>query len=434
MRVRRPAALAASVILSLCASSIVQAAATAPGLAAAATGEADARPLESALAPYVAVRALQTLQDRIAHGNVAAQAAQGRMLDHIAEVFATVNPTVWKEGRNANAAALYLFSAGHAAVVREVLEHDAAFTADGRRLVEGALAYAEGQDDLARRQLGSFDPRTLPPALGGHLALVLATLLTDQDPVRAGAMLDAARLIVPGTLVEEAALRRQIFLVADIATLDKFTALSRQYIRRFRSSVFASNFKGRLTSFAVRLAVAGDVAPLTRLEPVFTELPQAERRGLYLTLARDAVLAGRPEAARYAAARAAGLALDPAETERARLYTAAAGVASDAAPTARAALSGLDATRLTPRDAELRMAAEAVADSVNVGMGEQARDTDRGGLASTGSATDLLDRAHRAMDASDAILSAAAKVTAADPGSAVSPTAKAAAAPAGTTP
>ena len=134
----------------------------------------------------------------------------------------------------------------------------------------------------------------------------MATLLTDKDPARAGAMLDAARLLVPGTLVEEAALRRQIFLVADIATLDKFTALSRQYIRRFRGSVFASNFKGRLTSFAVRLAVAGDVAPLGQARPVFAELPQAERRSLYLTLSRDAVLAGRPDAARYAAARAGG--------------------------------------------------------------------------------------------------------------------------------
>ena len=433
MSVRRPAALACSLVLGLCAPTMVRAAAAAPVPAAAVTGEGDTKPLDPALAPFVAVRALQTLQDRIAHGNTAAQAAQGRMLDHIAEVFTAANPLVWKESRNANAAALYLFSAGHATVVREVLEHDAAFTPEGRRLVEGALAYAEGQDDTARRLLGSFDPKSLPPALGGHLALVMATLLSDQDPGRAGAMLDAARLIVPGTLVEEAALRRQIFLVADIATLDKFTALSRQYIRRFRNSVFASNFKGRLTSFAVRLAVAGDVEPLTRLEPVFAELPQSERRGLYLTLARDAVLAGRPEAARYAAARAAGLAPDSAETERARLYTAAAGAASDAAPTARSVLAGLDSTRLTPRDAELRLAAEAVADSVNAGLGERGQDADRVGPPPDSSAAALIERAHRAMEAGDAIL--ATGVGADDPRSAASATtAQTTAAPAGTKP
>ncbi len=434
MRARRPAALACGLILGLCAPSASRAAGSAPEPAAAvATNDTDARPVDAALAPYGAVRALQTLQDRIAHGNKAAQAAQGRMLDHIAEVFATANPTVWKEGRNANAAALYLFSAGRAGVVRDVMEHDAAFTPEGRRLVQGALAYAEGQDDVARRLLGTFDPKSLPPALGGHLALVMATLLTDQDPGRAGAMLDAARLLVPGTLVEEAALRRQIFLVADLATLDKFTALSRQYIRRYRNSVFAPNFKGRLTSFAVRLAVAGDAAALAKLDPVFIELLQAERRSLYLTLARDAVLAGRPEAARYAAARAAGLAPDPAETERARLYTAAAGAASDAAPTVRSALAGLDATRLAPRDAELRAAAEAVADSVNAGLGEQGQDADRGGPAPDSSAAALIERAHRAMAAGDAIM--ATRVgTAGSQGAVSATTAPAAAAPAGTMP
>ena len=433
MRIRHPAAIACGLILSLCASSAVRAGGNGPEPAAAATSERDpesTKPVDPALAPYIVVRALQTLQDRIAHGNLAAQAAQGRMLDHIAEVFAAADPMVWKETRNANAAALYLFSAGRAAVVREVLEHDAAFTTEGRQLVEGALAYAEGQDDIARRALGSLDPKTLPPALGGHLALVMATLLTDKDPGRAGAMLDAARLLVPGTLVEEAALRRQIFLVADVATLDKFTALSRQYIRRFRNSVFASNFKGRLTSFAVRLAVAGDVAPLTKLEPVFAELPAAERRSLYLTLARDAVLAGRPEAARYAAARASGLAPDPAETERARLYTAAAGAASDAAPTARSALSGLDGTRLTPRDAELRIAAEAVADSVNAGLGERGQDADRAGPSPESSATALIERAHRAMEAGDALLKGSTDVATNSPQTA----APASAAPVGATP
>ena len=203
-------------------------------------------------------------------------------------------PAVWAESRNAHAAALYLFSAGHPATVRAVLDRHAAFTPEGDRLVKGALAYAEGQDDTARALLGTFDPKSLPVRLGGHLALVMATLLADKEPVRASAMLDAARLLVPGTLVEEAALRRQIFLLADAATIDKFASLSRQYVHRYRSSVFAANFKARLTSFAVRLAVAGEVAQLSKLEPVFVELPQAERRAIYLTLARDALVGGRP--------------------------------------------------------------------------------------------------------------------------------------------
>ena len=361
-------------------------------------------PAGASLAPYQAVRSLQVLQDQVAHGNTAAQGAQARMLTHVAAVFAEADPAVWKEPRNAGAAALYLFSAGRAGTVRELMARGAVFPADGDRLVKGALAYAEGQDEIARGLLGKLDPRALPRGLGGHLALVLATLFADKDPAKAGAMLDTARLLVPGTLVEEAALRRQIFLLAETASIDKFTALSRQYIRRFRGSVFAANFKGRLTSFAVRLAVAGDVAQLGTLDPIFAELPQGERRALYLTLSRDALLAGRAEAARYAAARAAALSPGPAEAERARLYAAAAGAASDAAPAARATLTALDGARLPPRDAELRDAAVVVAASVDGGLGDHGQELGRDGPAADSAAALLIDRAHRAMAAGDALL------------------------------
>ncbi len=374
--------------------------------AGAKTGEA-AKAAASPLAPYLAMRALQRLQDQVAHGNTAAQSAQPQMLVHVAAVFAAADPALWKEPRNADAVALYLFSAGRATVVRALINGGAAFTPDGDHMVKGALAYAEGQDDIARALLGGFDPKAMPASLGGHLALVLATIFADKDPARSAAMLDAARLLVPGTLVEEAALRRQIFLLADAVTLDKFTALSRQYLRRFRGSVFASNFRGRLTSFAVRLAVAGDVAQLAKLEPVFAELPKTDRRGLYLTLSRDALLAGRSEAARYAAAAAATLAPDPAEAERARLYTAAADAASDAAPAVRATLASLDGARLPARDAELRDAAAAVAASVDAGLGDQGQDAGRDGAAPDGSAMPLIERARRAMAASDALLAVA---------------------------
>ena len=371
----------------------------------AATPADDAKAAEAAPAPFAAMRSLQVLQDQVAHGSAAAQAGQAKMLARVGEVFAAADPAVWAEPRNAQAAALYLFSAGRGATIRAVLDRHPAFTPEGDRLVKGALAYAEGQDDIARTLLGSFDPKTMPARLGGHLALVMATLLADKEPARASAMLDAARLLVPGTLVEEAALRRQIFLLADAATLDKFTSLSRQYMHRYRTSVFAANFKGRLTSFAVRLAVVGDVGQLAKLDPVFAELPQAERRTLYLTLARDAVVSGRPEAARYEAARAAASSPDPGEAERARLYAAAASAASDSAVAARSALDAIDRSRLPQRDVELRDAASAVAASVDAGLGNPGQDVP--GAAPDSPAAALFDRGRRAMADGDALLAAA---------------------------
>ena len=383
----------------------------------------EGRPAGAGLAPSEAMRAFQRLQDQVAHGNKTAQAAQAKMLAHVADVFAAADPAAWKEPRNADAAALYLFSAGKAKTVRALVEQGAVFAADRDRLVKGALAYAEGQDEVARALLGKYDPRSLPRALGGHLALVLGTMSADKDPGRAETMLDAARLLVPGTLVEEAALRRQVFLLADVASLDKFTALSRQYMRRFRGSVYAANFKARLTSFAVRLAVAGDVAQLSKVDTAFVELAPAERRSLFLTLARDALLAGRADTARYAAGRAAALSPDAADAERVRLYTAAAGVASDASPEGRAALAGVDRGRLSARDAELQDAALAVATSIDGGLGDRGQDLGRDGAASDGASATLIDRARRAMAAGDVLLAVDPGLPKAAPGPAGSPVA-----------
>ena len=49
--------------------------------------------------------------------------------------------------------------------------------------------------------------------------------------------------LVPGTLVEEAALRREIFLAGQIDNADRFETLAIQYLRRFRHSIYAGNFR-----------------------------------------------------------------------------------------------------------------------------------------------------------------------------------------------
>ena len=362
------------------------------------------------LAPYLAVRSLQVLQEMVAHGSTSAQGAQPKLLSHIADVFAAADPAVWKERRNAQAAVLYLFSSGKPAVIRALLAR-AVFAPESDRLLKGALAYAEGEDGVAKALLGKIEPKSLPQSVGGHLALVLATLFATDDAAKAGRMLDQARLLVPGTLVEEAALRRQIFLSADAATFDKFVSLSRQYIRRFRTSVYASNFKHRLTSFATTIAVSGDLAELAKLEPVLAELPAAERRGLYLELAQAALVQGKTVTGRYAADKAAGLAEDSSvDAARAKLYAAAASAPTNDASAGRSILAQVDASRLSARDAELRDAALTVAKTVDADLLSRGGDT---GAAASGSISDtagdaaaatLLDRAHQAMTASDAIL------------------------------
>ena len=157
--------------------------------------------------------------------------------------------------------------------------------------------------------------------------------------------------------------------------------------------------------------MSGDLAELAKLEPVLAELPAAERRGLYLELAQAALVQGKTVTGRYAADKAAGLAEDSSvDAARAKLYAAAASAPTDDASAGRSILAQVDASRLSARDAELRDAALTVAKTVDADLLSRGGDT---GAAASGSISDtagdaaaatLLDRAHQAMTASDAIL------------------------------
>ena len=266
------------------------------------------------------MRTLQVLQEQVAHGNTTAQTAQPQLMAHIAEGFLAADPAVWSEPRNARAAVLFLLSGGRPNVIRSVLER-ARFPAGIDRLLKGALAYGEGQDEIARQLLGGVDPQTVPTALGAHLALVQATLSADQDAAKAIKLLDVARLLAPGTLIEEAALRREVFLLINKGASDKAMLLSRQYFRRYRTSSYADNFRQRFADAAIRMAVAGDTKQLSQLDSVLNEVPAGETRAFYLLVGRTALLDGKTPGARFAANKALMLASkgSPEET-RAKLY------------------------------------------------------------------------------------------------------------------
>lgn len=321
-------------------------------------------PAFEATPPYVSIRTLQLLQEQVAHGNGAAQAAQPKLMAHIADRFLDTDSEAWKDPRNARAAVIFLLSGGNPAVIRTIMAK-VPMPIDLDRLFKGALAYADGNDASAREFLGDIDPRSLPPMLGGQLALVVASLLPEQDSAKANKLLSLARLMVPGTLVEEAALRRQMFMAAKEQSFDRFVFLSAQYIRRFRSSIYAGNFKQRLMQVAQSIATSGDVAQLSKFDTVLVEYPSAEQISFYLAIAKTAIVLGKADAARYAAEKAAVLAsAKGGDGARSALYAGAALIVSDDAGKGVAALRSIDRSTLSQQDAELHDAALAVASGV----------------------------------------------------------------------
>jgi chemotaxis protein MotC len=245
---------------------------------------------------------------------------------------------------------------------------------DMQQIYGGALAYGLGADDKARKLIGGLDARAMPSGLGGHLALVQATLFAATDKPRAIALLDLARLLEPGTLVEEAALRREMLLVdAGTGDLAKFTGLARRYAAAFPRSLYFTNFRQMLTEAAVDLGASGRVDATARLRSVIASLSVADRRRLLLAVARNALLAGRLDMAVFASDEAGRLARKGEPDEgRAMVLFGAAAIATPQYDAGRRALAEAARLPLDSGDGALRQSALAVADMIrNPAFGAQ---------------------------------------------------------------
>ena len=307
--------------------------------------------------PYKLMRTLQALQEQIARGNVSAHNAQRSVITHLSEQFLAADPSVWQSRRNAHAAVAFVLGGGPPQVLRRLMRLDPAPAAD-EALMLGALAYVEGREAEALEALGAFDPLAFPGHLGAQLALVQSALAVREDPERAVRLLSIARLLAPGTLIEEAALRREVFVEGQRGNIARFEFLTIQYLRRFRNSIYAGNFRQRFVVLLTQLDFAENVDSFMRLEAILAQMDGEGKRDLYLFFARHSMLHGRAELARLAAARAGELSAGgSAEDARAQLYDAAMAIVTPDFDDAVERLLALDPSKLPGLDRPLLEAA-----------------------------------------------------------------------------
>jgi len=314
--------------------------------------------------PYVLMRTLRSVQDEVAAGSPEAHALQKSLMRDFGEQMRGLPAEVWDDVRNVRAAIFFVLTGGDPAIVKAAVERAKVPVAE-RRLLKGAMAYGEGRfvDSLAMLQ--KVNAREADASLGGLLALIQGTLIAKRDPKRAIAFFDDARLLSPGTLIEESALRQEILLIARGGDLDRFDFLTAQYSRRFGRSLFAPNFRRQFFAGVARQNFQKSSDWVTRTETELMKVAPSERVGLYLAIAEEAVKGGNIDIARFAAGKARDLAKEgSAELARAELYEGAALVTTPDFEEGITLLGKADLTMLRASDRDIHAAAVAVARSV----------------------------------------------------------------------
>jgi chemotaxis protein MotC len=325
-------------------------------------GVADAYCQERPQEPFEIVRALRSVQDRIARGDTAAYLSYRSSLADFAEQLAQVKDEAWQDPRNVRAAVALVLSGGDPHVLESL-----ASRVEGvdRKLVRAALAYGHNSNEEALGLLGDVDARTLDPSVAGHVALVQAELIAKKDREKALAYLDEARLLAPGTMIEEAALRREIALAVEGSDGDRFQTTTRQYVRRFANSVHMGSLRRQLAIDVATRGMAEDPTRRSNLQATLESLAPTPRQDLYLSIAWEGLKGGSVDLVRWAAANAASLAdEDSTEQLRSKLCEAAVLVVTDEFDKGMSMLQSIPPDRLNDQEADLLAAALRIAEQV----------------------------------------------------------------------
>lgn len=345
------------------------------------------------------VRDLNVLQNRMAMGDRDARAEAAKKFDLIDEAIPAFEPETWKQEKNTRAAAIFLLAGGAPAHLREA--YDAEFLKpEYGDLMSAALEYAEAGGEGSQK-LMEVDARSYSAVLAGHIALVQGVAIAEKDKGKAVGLFDLARLSAPSSLIEEAALRREIELLDLDHGAEKLITVINRYVEKYRQSPYASAFWRRVFSVTQDALKRSDRTFIEKVAAALEQGPSAERISLYLSHAHDSILNGEFSSASEAISKSESAPLDEATKQRVACYRKIIAALSEAGGDSASRLSNINVDALSHRDAELVRIARGVLSRLAQNATEQSVAEKKPEEVST---REIINASRRAIDYSEDIL------------------------------
>jgi chemotaxis protein MotC len=306
--------------------------------------------------------ALFLLQDATANGRQEAARLQKPLLVGIQKTIAEMKDV--DPNRLAPLVTGYVLSGGDPEAARKLANADE-LTAFNRRLLEGVSSFMRGDRKEAAKSLGSVDVMSLPARIAGRVALAQALL--EPDVAIRQVNLSLAISLMPGTLVEESALRRSALAYAEAHDEIAFWHRIERYQRRFPVSLYGREFWQEIVDIMISWTASPHPPDLEKLDFHLQRVPLPARRALYLRLARQASRSTQVKLMEFAARRVRRLALPgSSEDQIAQFYLSVYAVASENSEVALSTLQAVDLQFLTPEERALLAAGLHVASQLNL--------------------------------------------------------------------
>ncbi len=331
----------------------------AAGLGLAASAHAQA---PDDLAPYKMIRSLQYVQDTVVLGDHSAMEMQRFLLSTIDERLRTADTKIFADPRNVDAALVYAMSGGNPQTLELLVKNDVSGHFDAR-ITDAVRNYVTGRGAVNSKSVAEIFPEYKNLEIAPYLALVSANSVLRKDPTLALSYFDWARLIAPGTLVEEAALRRSIYVAEQNGMVEKGVLYSSRYARRFLRSPYASQFADLFVKLATEhFEEIGEDS----IQEILSFMDTPRQREVYLRMARLSAISGKERLAAMASERAQALTAEGEEMPRtlAGLYSGLVSVSSSDVSAVMEKLVAIPDEDLSAKDRALKEAARRVAEEV----------------------------------------------------------------------
>lgn len=314
------------------------------------------------LEPYKLIRSLQFVQDSVVRGDHSAMEMQRFLLGVIDSRLRAADQSMFDDPRNVDAALIYAMSGGNPETL-DILALQDKFGNFDNEITTVLRAYLNGRAAKTQTTLAEVVEIYRDTRIGPYLTLVAANVTAALNDSSALELFDWARLTAPGTLVEEAALRRSLFIAARQNMIDEALEYAQLYARRFINSPYAGQYADLLVDLVVlNYGKVGD----ERLNAILAFMDRPRKREVYLRIARKAVISGLRDLAVFASGKAEEL-LNPEDRipkALADLYAGMARVPTDGVDAVLEGLNAVSERQLSPRDRALRTAAQIVAAEV----------------------------------------------------------------------
>ncbi len=250
--------------------------------------QAEAKRIEE---PYKLMRMLDRIEDEIIRGDQAAIVKRGEVLNRLAKAFDQLGSEGLSNTRTQIAAIVFVLSGGQPIILRNILaqvEEDS----DLGPVMRAIVFSFSGRVKQALKELDEVKLRSLPGEMAGRVAMFKATLVSRTAPERAINLLDEARLLGRGSIIEQDALRAQSVLLKHTGGYKRFLGVMRRYVTKFAVSAYDPKHNGRLIEILVTFDYKTEKTSLTDLEGVLATFVPRRRKEVRISAAQVALRKG----------------------------------------------------------------------------------------------------------------------------------------------